>query len=452
MSRPHSALIELAAGRPMPAVDDLDELIQSAVEHRMGGLLLSRVQEGEFKASGEWLHALARQHLSTLAHQQRLWTTLQAIVERLRDGGFDIATVKGLSAQARWYDHAGERPCRDIDLLVNPTDILEIEKVVRLINSDHVLLPEVRSLVTAGRLDWIDIEMTPDVWIDLHMDVFKLGIPALQRCIIWEHSVPFALPNGGMVRVFDPEISLIHLLIHLSRDRFPYLLGFVDVARILEREDLDWNFIDRFLRREGLDTPVYLALETVLHALGLPPAWQHSVRGWRAQAWRTLWPPRSGLQGDAGATRRRRRQFFLPFLVRGRGIAAFRWWLRRVFPPRVLVDKWYGANGTPYLWRLTSGRVKRRLQEWSTARRSSRPRKNSMNLRGQLGAWPRARRGFSHPDETLIGPTSSTGGTGTLTLPTSKVPVVSLRKRFHFSSELPSFCQKYRRASKLSKK
>jgi hypothetical protein len=44
-------------------------------------------------------------------------------------------------------------------------------------------------------------------------------------------------PGGTRVRVVDPELSLVHFMVHMNRDSYRWLLGFADVARILGRED-----------------------------------------------------------------------------------------------------------------------------------------------------------------------------------------------------------------------
>lgn len=359
MARPHPALLEVAAGRPVPSVDDLGGLVRSALEHRMAGLVFSYVEAGRLPASGHWLHALARQDLLERSRQLRLWGILEEATLRLRSAGFEVATAKGLTAQARWYDRAGERPCVDVDLLIAPGDVARIEHLVRVLDPHHHLLPKVQSLVDCGFLQWIDVQARPGLWLDLHPDLFKLGLPSRRLDLIWGRTRPFRLPSGQTVRVPDPEISLIHFLVHVNKDRFPYLLGLVDVHRILEREELDWEFIDRFLHEEGLETPVRLALDTVVETLRISHPYRRAVGGWRAVAWRRLWPASSLVQGRQGTTQRPHREFFLPFLIRGRFPAALRWWLRRLFPPAPLVDRWYGSGRSPYLWRLVSGRIRR---------------------------------------------------------------------------------------------
>ncbi len=391
MGRPHPALVEVAADRPLPAVDDFDALVASAVEHRMAGLLFSRALASELVLAQPHLAALARHDLRVRAHQRRLWAALATVTARIEQAGFEVAAVKGVVAEARWYQRAGERPCVDVDLLVAPRDLPRVAEVVRLLRADHRLLPAMPSLIAGGHLQWVDVEVDDGLWVDLHLDLFKLGIPVRRPEEVWARTLPFPLPAGGNVRALDAEMSLVHFLLHLNHDRFSYLLGFADVARILDKEELDWGFIRRFVLTEGLETPVSLALETVLTVLGLADATHLRPRGWRSPAWKLLWPVGSVLQADAGARRERRRHFCLPFLARGRTVDALAWLARRAFPPRALVDYWLGTDPSPYVWRLTFGRLGRVLRR----RRMATERKGGERFRARspdaLNQWRKGR-------------------------------------------------------------
>src|SRR5205823_13647832 len=123
--------------------------------------------------------------------------------------------------------------------------------------------------------------------------------------------------DGTTIRVPDAELSLIHLLLHLNKDSFPRLLGYADVARILSREQLDWAFIDGFVREEGFEVAAYCSLMTVVDRLELPRPDVMVPQGPRAAAWRAVWPEKATLLGSAGSERSRR-QDALPFLAPGR--------------------------------------------------------------------------------------------------------------------------------------
>lgn len=356
MARPHPALIELAAGRPLPPVRDWSGLVESAHEHRMIGLLSSWVTTTEVAAPG-WVHdELTREGLSTWARHARMWKTLCRITERLDDAGIEVVTAKGVAAEARWYQRMGDRPCRDIDLVLAPHQRDRIGEVMGLLQPDHFLLTEVGSLVRAGLLQSVDL-LVDEIEIDLHVDILKLGIPSRGVEAVWR-TVPLTAPDGTTIRVLDPEASLLVFLIHLNKDRFRSLLSFVDVHRILDQEEPDWDFIWGFVHREGLEVHTALTVKAVASILGFDPPSVPATRGTRALLWKALWRPSVRLQGDLSRLIAKRSQFWIPFLARGRFPEAIRWWLRTAFPPRALVDAYLPGTRGPYLWRLLTGRLR----------------------------------------------------------------------------------------------
>lgn len=362
MARPHPALLHLAADRPLPPIDEVGPFLRSAHEHRLTGLLWSRMATGEVEVKGEDRQWLAEHETLTWARHYMLWESLRKLIARLEGLGVDVVTFKGVTAEARWYDRMGERPCYDLDLLVAPHHRHRFADVLRDLQPDHPLTGSIRPLLDRGLLQsvalWFD--GTP---VDLHVDLFKLGIPTRQAQRIWERTNSLSLPSGENVGVLVPEIAFIHFLVHLTKDRFRYLLGFVDVQRIIAREKLDWDFIDDFLRREGLETHVYRALEAVLATLQLPASHPFPA-GWRSRLWGFLWRPSIRLQGDLGRVRfRRRGQWVLPLTARGRAPETARWWWRRLFPPAALLDYLHPGERGFYLWRLIKGRVRHSIEQ-----------------------------------------------------------------------------------------
>ena len=174
-----------------------------------------------------------------------------------------------------------------------------------------------------------------------------------------------------LVRALDPELSLIHYLLHVNKDRFRRLLTIHDVWRILTREALDWAFIEGFVDKEGLVVPVGQTLGAVAEMLevDLPQAAAGIARGGhriRRFIWNRLWPESIRLLGGVGVEKHRRRQFWLPFLIDGRFGDALRFWVCRLLPPRPVVDWSYPGVAGPYPWKLVVGRLltgRRRRQE-----------------------------------------------------------------------------------------
>jgi hypothetical protein len=353
-------LIDLVAGRPV-VVRDADGLIKSAAEHRMTGLLLDEVRSGRMDLPASHQRFLAASSLATRAHHQRLWRAFEAVTDRLVTAEYNVAMAKGVGAEARWYDAPGQRPCGDLDLMLDPAQVPHVSGAVAALQSDHELLPHLDDLATSGKLQSVDI-LYDGVHIDLHFDILKLGIPVRQNDVIWGRTEQLQSPGGHTVRVLDAEASLVLFLLHLLKDRFSYLLGFVDVLHVLDRADIDWEFVDAFVRQEGLENLVYEALETVHETLGLASPVHPDVPGWQKQAWRALWPEAIRLDGHAGRIAHHRRQFWIPMLMSGRRWDGIKATATLAFPPRALMDHYHPDTTGPYLWRLAVGRTRRRRE------------------------------------------------------------------------------------------
>ena len=118
------------------------------------------------------------------------------------------------------------------------------------------------------------IELEDRLRVDLHFDPLKVGVPCRQLGRLYERATRAVLPGGGTVRTLDPELALVLFLLHLTKDRFRYVLGYgrapdrgAGGARLGRGDPVRPG-------AEGLLDPVALALEAVGTALGRPmPSW-----------------------------------------------------------------------------------------------------------------------------------------------------------------------------------
>lgn len=302
-------------------------------------------------------------------HNRRLWEVIREIQLRLASIGVGAAVAKGVVAENRWYDRPGERPCVDIDLVLEPTARTRFDDVIGALHPTHPLRPGLPILVRQGILQSVDVTVlaTP---VDIHADILKFEIPTRSLDTIWSRTVEVAGPDDLRVRALDAETSLVHFLLHLNKDRFARLIGFADVARLLSREALDWGFVDAFLAREGLRVPVYNSLYVVTDTLGLDPPPVQRPEGWRSRVWQRLWGEETRLWGHAGLVNRTHRQFLIPLLAEGRTTEGIRWLARRrLFPPRAMLPLYYPDTKGPYLVRVATGRLLRARDRRRAAQR-----------------------------------------------------------------------------------
>jgi hypothetical protein len=394
----HPALIDLAAGRGLPPVTDFMPLLRSSLEHGMSGLLLSEVERIDQPWRRIALRVLTARQASVEAWHKRLWAGLASASAVLDSIGVDVAIAKGIAAEARWYGRTGERPCNDLDLLLSPAHLDRIDDIIAAIEPSHPLCGKVRGLAERGHLQALDL-VHEGVPIDLHFDLFKLGIASRNRQAIWDRTVPFILPDGRSLRALDAECSYVHFLLHLNKDRFGRLLGFVDVARVYERENLDHLAVSRLVRTDGLEVSVGASWDVVAGTLGLhaPNEFQAGIA--RSLVWHIAWRPSVRLRASESAVRFRHRQWLIAALCRGRLVETVRCWVRMSLPPADLLaylhseyaNRW-GAepvSTTPRsrLWAMTIGRIQASVQRRRRAARATRPAagRRSPRRRSSLG-------------------------------------------------------------------
>lgn len=353
MTLPAPELFDLLGGRSFRGRRGISA---SAEEHRLSGLLLDAVDRGQADLDRDDLHLLAAMNLGQEQHHRRLWDVLGDLVDGLADAGIDVALLKGVANEARWYEHLGHRPSTDLDLLVAPHHVSRIAEVIARYAPDYPTPAEAIELVQRGLLQHVHFQYR-DVTIDVHLDVFKLGVKTVSEIDIWAASELLGRPDGGTVRVLDRPAALVLALLHLNKDRFAFLGSYDEIRRIADDPTLDWNAVHRIVDAEGLAIPAWSTLSVVADTLGLQ-AGVPAVDGWRRRVWGRIWPPKSHLDGYQGRIRSPYKQKLLPLVMVGRHRDALAEWRRVVLPPRALLDLHKPEErDRSYLRRVTIGRL-----------------------------------------------------------------------------------------------
>jgi hypothetical protein len=356
------ALIDLAAGRSPDELSLDERLIDVAAEHRMTGLLWSWVSEQAL--ASEETTKLAVWDLTIQAHQARVASVLESCLERLSAVGIDVATIKGVTAEERWYERRGERPCSDVDLLMAPDQVDRTPELVALLQPDHPWLPHLGEMVAARQIQSVTLNVEA-LEVDVHLDLLKLGVWMRDPAAAWSSTTYHTLRGGRRVRVLDDTWALFHFLVHLNKDRFQRLLGYADVVRIVKAGHVDWPRLHELAETEGLAAPISLSLDAVLEDLGMRPGPASTsdqrvappVPSGTRLVWKLFWGRRVRLRGVEGRLRYRHRQNLIVMVSRGRMREAIDWWFREVFPPAPAVEDRYAHIPGPYAWKLARGRV-----------------------------------------------------------------------------------------------
>lgn len=333
MSPPHPALLDLVAGRPLGTITDEAALLASAGEHRMVGALIAAVGAGRARLGVESTTTLGVWDLAERRSHLHLWKVLDEVQRRLEPIGVEVAVLKGIATEARWYDALGERVATDLDVLMDPAALPEVADVIRRLEDGTGPIDTAAELVARGQLQHVDL-VVDGVQVDLHFDPLKLGMAT--RCLqqVWSGTEVLATPQGD-IRVLAPEVELVLLLLHQNKDGFAYLGPMLDVKRLVQRAELDWGTLRSFVTNQGLEVPVWSSLGAVAEVVGLDLELS-PVSGPRAAVWRRLWHRRLG--GHEARETAPGRQRALPLVVRGRGPESIRALRRELVPQRELLE------------------------------------------------------------------------------------------------------------------
>jgi hypothetical protein len=157
--------------------------------------------------------------------------TLEAVaaeaVAALAGAGVPVAVIKGISYARALYDHPGERPMTDVDLLVPAARFADAGSALAGAGLRALPAPRRAHAVTYG--GWA-------AEIDLHRALLPLGWSRIDEAALWARARPAVERGDGALRLEPVDEALLHCLV-LARGFWGSLIGYVDGARLLARLD-----------------------------------------------------------------------------------------------------------------------------------------------------------------------------------------------------------------------
>ena len=354
MTKPHPLLIELVAHRQLK--NPVDEfVVRSALEHRVAGLLATAVDNVPISPAAEVMRQAAE--ASTWARNRAIASAMGGIAALARSLQIDVAFIKGVTTEARWYRRMGERPSWDVDLVLAPWHLPRAVDLVAALQPTHSILPDLAAILRRDRIQSIDLGYR-GFPVDLHLDPIKLEVARTRYPEhLWD-SVHQVEIEGAQIPVFDPTVSLLLAALALNKDRFRYLIGYSDVTRIKRDSQVDHSRSERLAKAEGLLSP-YLATLAAVDIDLIQPGYQIARRH---PTWNRIWGPSIRLLGEEASVRFRYRQSLLPLFDLRRWPEVSASWWRRSFPTRALLTRLYPDQKGPYLVQIVLGRLSRRLR------------------------------------------------------------------------------------------
>ncbi len=155
-----------------------------------------------------------------LAHNLLLQGELLRVARRLTDADIDFVVLKGVVLLQRVYGRLDARPVSDNDLLFRDADLPRALAVL----GELGYAPKVQQALPdalAGDAKYV-LERHHHgrpLWIDVHTRPLVPTIHRAEEEPFWERTETFWLDDVAL-RVFSPELTLLHLVAHAEQHRF----------------------------------------------------------------------------------------------------------------------------------------------------------------------------------------------------------------------------------------
>jgi hypothetical protein len=279
---------------------DWNRVIRKAVRHGVASLLYSLINRTECRGRvpDAVVERLRKIYCANALRNIKMEDQLLSILRRLRRQGIDCIVLKGLFVAKSVYKDIALRPIGDIDLLIHPGDLPEVDRVLRALGyspgNEDVLQGFYRSvhfhtLYSNDRTD-------PRVPLEVHwhlQDRFHVLRIDIDR--IWDRALPWDIGDtqtgamwlGDLLAYlcyhadkhacysrYIRDYSSIDPDIVLCNDSSTQLIWYAEILRLirLKESDLSWPSFTQNCRNWGIEGEVYSTLALVNRVFGVSVA------------------------------------------------------------------------------------------------------------------------------------------------------------------------------------
>lgn len=259
------ALIDRVGMLPMA---ELGPLIR---RHRVGAFLHRRLPVGlrsllSKEISDALVHDAERNQLKAL----RQTAALVRLTRKFAEAGKRVRCLKGPLLAQNLYGGQGIRHAGDIDLVIEKSDVREIDALLRE--------EGFRRTHPRGELSALQWRKYTEVWRDCEYHHPRRGVSVEVMWRLANHdALQSCVEGGGSQEISGYEVSVLpeavhglYLLVHGAHHGWFRLFWLVDIALLMQDEAVDWAAIDQLATTTGLTRPYRQGLYLAHELLGVP--------------------------------------------------------------------------------------------------------------------------------------------------------------------------------------
>jgi len=251
-------------------------LAEEAARHHLRGVTYRRMADSPFAARvpGEVWERLRSFYLETASRNAVLFRQTSQFVKALAASDIPVMLLKGVHLAKFVYADPGLRSMADVDIMVHPEHLAEVERVFLARGFGPLPRPDLAEWCASNHhLAKLNKEGAPEV--EVHWNIQRPASPfRIDPEGLWQRSRTATL-DGAPVRLLSPEDLLLHLTIHLSHQhhfRRAALKGLVDIATVIsaEGDGIDWQVLAERAIAWGASGILYTTLRLAAEMLGAP--------------------------------------------------------------------------------------------------------------------------------------------------------------------------------------
>jgi hypothetical protein len=266
---------------------DADKLAVSAIVLGVAPLLHWQWLQWNVVWPPRALAKLAAARQASVARQQAITTQLSELLRECARESLPVIILKGAYLAEFVYSEAGLRPMNDIDILLQPTHLSQVEALLTQLGYvGHYKSSETGARITkhtstfrkpqtrAGTPNpYLSAESERTVEPHTSLEESWFGLRADITHGVWERSLAIDY-HGQPARALCPSDLLLHLCIHLTFHLimgWPSLVQLIDLRMISARlSQNDWDELMQHAREHQVTGYIYAALRLAQLALAAP--------------------------------------------------------------------------------------------------------------------------------------------------------------------------------------
>lgn len=196
------------------------------------------------------------------ADNLRLLHHLSGVLDLLQQAEVDTVVLKGAALALLHYEHVGDRPMHDLDVMVRPEEVPRALAALRAAGWSYLVLHDdtrIESLLPVRH----SVALVRDgVELDLHWHAMVESVGTGLDAELWATSVALEV-DGQATRALGPADQVLHAVVHgLRWNPVPTIRWVADAHTVITSagRDFDWRLLADRARRYHLGAPVRAAI------------------------------------------------------------------------------------------------------------------------------------------------------------------------------------------------